>query len=1143
MSNQYNNSINIHYNQTVGGSQNKQKNGVLSLGTIGDILTGTVVKGGTSPIVEMNGTPIKVRSSVLQNAQPGEQIYLEITGSNSSEITMKIVDQDAISITGKSGITQTEILKNTAQFVENWKQATQNQNSEYGEMQEEAKLLLDTISDEEREKLRQMGIDISSSNLTFVKSLLSQLRGQEQDEELQQAIESVRKQIALENPQEHPEEFRLVIQESSMNVSQATKEANDCLPISEEQTVYLIQNQLPLTIDNLYKSEYSGKHMPAKGTLSEAAFNQMLPQIQRAIQTAGMKIDGTSLDAARFLLNHNLPVNTDSLRTYAAIQDMNENGFQESQIGEQFAEQVTEEVVQEATEEVAHTISTAETDSLQEEAPSTKEEAVPSALKSYRHMELYFPTATKTANQIAEDFKKITEEGFWAFADTGLPFTLENLSVFCQNLNAADPAAASSGASAPEYGDRVASKDSASASLQALTAHRQLEELRLKMTWEASYALASEDIHIRARELSQVVEALRNQERDYYKEQFRSEGMEPTADTLKLVQDTNSKVQDLPYLPASALGATLFSGAFTIDRLHENGMQALQESNTTLTYTKVASYETLMTSPRSDMGDSIQKAFRNVDAILDDLNLPTTEENQRAVRILGYNQMEITPEHLEQVKAADGQVQTLIQNLQPSVVLSLVRDGVNPLSMPIEELNALVENYIHEEGITDEGKYSEFLQKLDRKGDISQQERNGYIGIYRLLDKVTKSKGKDIGTLIRNNQPVTLQNLLTAHRSNRATGMDAVLDESFGGLDVTTSDDSISKQILDGFGSTFKQSQEPESSAQQTVDTSTASDALADDSLSDASLYQQQVAEQLLNRITPELIDQMVEESAKGSTLEELFDTIERQLAEEPAPSETATSVAPEVSAETAVQEQLLQGLDSFDESTYQFMKTMQIFPSITNMALSADILKGRNRTFQTADALSQADGDTEEISAQIEGLTEHLNSPEEMEQAYAKLESTITEQVHEMDITGTITAKDIQALKQVRAGLRIMQKMSRNEQFQIPFSVNGEWNIINLSVIRDTETKGLLQADVPTQEYGTISTTLSWVQDHWEGSLSAEHPEGIAFLDRHSDQLTSAIEQITSADRGTEVGEAPTTNEMYRMAKQLIVLIKHMEL
>ncbi len=57
----------------------------------------------------------------------------------------------------------------------------------------------------------------------------------------------------------------------------------------------------------------------------------------------------------------------------------------------------------------------------------------------------------------------------------------------------------------------------------------------------------------------------------------------------------------------------------------------------------------------------IQKAFRNVDDILSDIGLEETEANQRAVRILGYNQIEITQESVAEMKAADEQVQRIPQ--------------------------------------------------------------------------------------------------------------------------------------------------------------------------------------------------------------------------------------------------------------------------------------------------------------------------------------------------------------------------------------------------------------------------------------------------------------------------------------------------
>lgn len=1073
------------HTKTIGSKIDSQNHSALSLGAIGDILTGTILQGGDSPIVEMNGTPIQVRSDALKQSQKGEQIYLQITQSTSSEITMKIIDQKTVSTATRNGSMQTEIMKNTAQFVKNWKQFQKEQNPDTQSIKEDTDYILQGMTSEEKAKLRQMGIDISGSNLTVVKSLLMQIRGKEQDADLQRAIDTVRKQIIMENPQKKPEEFQITIQEQTLSISSVTEEANGFLPITEEQSVYLIQNNLSLNLENLYKAQYSGKSMPIHTTIAPSAFQQMQPQIERALQAAGMEITEDNLNSARFLLDHNLPVNTDSLLTYAAIQDINEHGFSASRIQDNLVDATAEQL----------------------SSPSNSYSSEPETeftFGYYRRTELYFSSPSATADQIKEDMKQITEQGFQAFSQTGLPYTLDLLSAFCRNSNLSFHGLTYS----EDIQSSSDSQDSISfdsKELTALTAHRQLEEIRLKMTWEASYTLATEDIHIRTKELSEVVDALRNQERDYYSRQFQRQGIEPTTDMLRLTQDANRKMQDLPYLPASALSATYFSGSFTIERLYENGTGAINRMHTTLSYTQVNSYETLMTRPRSDMGDSIQKAFRNVDDILEDMNLPTTEDNQRAVRILGYNQMEITSENLEQIKAADQQVQRLIQNLQPSIVLNLVRDGINPLNMPIQELNTLVQNYINEEGIADEGKYSEFLQKLDRKKGISQEERQGYIGIYRLLDKVSKSKGKDIGTLVRNGQVLTLQNLLTAHRSNRSTGMNTTVDQSFGSLESEQPTNSIDTQIEEAFSGTVA--------------------------------YNHLLTEQLFHRITPDLIAEMTKQAATGMTLEEFFDTVQEQLTDE-----TSSYAAPEeqnqdMDSQQEINEMLLQNLDTLPEETFHFMNTMDIFPSITNLILSADILRGNNRTFRDIERLnSHVPALSEEASPhhQMSEFAEHLNSPEEMEAAYAKLEATVTETVHQADETGTITAMDIQALKQVRSGLRIMQKMSRKEQFEIPFSVNGQWNVMHLSVIQGKEETGRLEADIPNTDYGTLSASLTWKETHWEGSFYSDTREGTVFLEQHQKLLSDALDTMSAT-----IDNAPTTNDMYRMAKQLVVIMK----
>lgn len=1040
------------YNQTIGSSFTSGSKDNRSLGEVGSILTGTVLQGGSSPIVEMNGVPIQVKTTTTRPLTEGEQIYLKVTHSSSSEITMKLMEDSELSALHHSGTTRTEIIKNTAKFVQSWQDTQTDLQADYLSLDEDASDVLSNLTEEEKAKLRQMGVEISSSNLTIVKSLLVQIRGKEQDAKLQESIDSIKKEVLL-----------------------ITGEADSFLPISQEQTLYLLQNNLSLSMDNLYKAQYSASSVP-ETPVSEQAYQQMQPQIQRVLQTAGLPMSAESEHAVQFLLNHRLPVTTDNLQTWFAIQNLNRNGFSSDRIAEQVTEQISEQT------------------SEQSSASDSKAADNYTVHIPYKQLELYFPTASSVATQIINELPLLTNSVLAEFSASGLPYTLENLSAFYQqNAEHFQTGEAAT--------DGSQTNSAVSLSPAAITAHRQLEELRLKMTWEASYALAKQDIHLRTRELTEVVDALREQEQNYYKEQFQSMGMTPTKESIQLTADTNRTLQELPYLPASALGAVLLKSSyvFSLEALHTEGTLALRRLSATANGNPLNSYETLMTQPRRDMGDSIQKAFRNVDDLLTEQDLPLTEDNRRAVRILGYNQMEITTDAVSQIKAADAQVQELMQNLTPSVVLHLIRDGRNPLNMPVDELNALVQDYVQESGITDEDTYSEFLQKLDRKHHISSEERQGYIGIYRLLNKVAKSDGKDIGTLVRNGQGITLQNLLSAHRSNRATGMDWSLDDSFGGIDATVSEPTIDQQILTGIS------------------------ANAD--------YQSRLAGKLLHRLSPDMIDSMVEEAANGTTLEEFYDTIQNQLtepvidAEADAENQTDTQATADLLLQPELE--LLSMNRQQLTDTAAFMNQWNIFPSMTNLLMAANIQAKGNRTFQL---LSEQELPT----ASAEDLVNHLTSKEDMTQAYSKLEEDVTNAIHEADATGVITAKDIQALKQIRSGLRIMEKMSRSEQYEIPFSIDGTLNIIHLSVIRDENQKGTIHATIPDTDYGTLSADLMWKENHWEGNLSSDTDAGAVFLERHKDTLSDALDLNTFT-------EEPTTNELYQTARQLVVFIKQM--
>ena len=330
--------------------------------------------------------------------------------------------------------------------------------------------------------------------------------------------------------------------------------------------------------------------------------------------------------------------------------------------------------------------------------------------------------------------------------------------------------------------------------LEELTKHRRLEEIRLMMTTQAGMALLKRGIELETLSLNEIVEALKEQEQNYYKALYEMDGLEATAQKLDAMQAISHTVEALKALPAYVVGM-MEEG----QRVHAVTITATYEAGAPLKATldaAHATYEALMTAPSREYGDSLAKAFENIDDLLADMDRETTPENRRVVKILAYNEMELTRRNMDRVTELDREYQYLLKNLTPRVTMHMIENHINPLETEIHELNDLIEQIKKEIGPEKSESYSEFLWKLEKQTELSKEDRAAYIGLYRLLNQVDRTGEAAIGALVNQEREVTLENLLSAVRSRRAKGMDISVDDDFGMLtDMIPKGVSITEQL------------------------------------------------------------------------------------------------------------------------------------------------------------------------------------------------------------------------------------------------------------------------------------------------------------------------------------------------------------
>lgn len=548
-------------------------------------------------------------------------------------------------------------------------------------------------------------------------------------------------------------------EENIRGAMKAYDKASEIQKLTEGTVKYMVENHVEPTIDNLYLAGYSsadnggrqgrGYYADSSGYYARKAdeyhWQQLRPQMERVLQEAGLEVNEETFGDAKWLVENGIPLTPE---TAADLYRLDTLSFPQDD------------------EQILSAIAAAIADGRRAgEADLTDGRSDWEKAASY-----------------VERFARLTDEAVDRTAAEGQELTLSNIEEVQEKMK--EPLPAKDTAE-----DRAAAEP-----VENITARRQLEEIRLMMTVEANRKLLESGYAIDTTELEQLVEALKQIETQQRQLMFGEPDVDRAAEKAALYAQTQNKIAEIPYLPIDVVGRFKVTDEdFTLNQVHIDGT-ALRNRYEQAKET----YESWMTDTRSDLGDSIQKAFRNVDDILEDLGLEVSEANRRAVRILGYNQMELSPENIQAVRESDMEFRRVISKMTPAAVLQTIRDGRNPLEMTIPEFHEYLDSqqYAKEQ---EAEKYSKFLYKLEKSGEISEEERTAYIGIYRMLRQFEKTDDAAVGALINTGAEYSFRNLLGAVRTQKKTGMNYVIDDAFAGIEAIEKSMSITTQIESGF--------------------------------------------------------------------------------------------------------------------------------------------------------------------------------------------------------------------------------------------------------------------------------------------------------------------------------------------------------
>ena len=584
-----------------------------------------------------------------------------------------------------------------------------------------------------------------------------------------------------------------------------------------------------------------------------------------------------------------------------------------------------------------------------------------------------------------------------------------------------------------------------------MQARKTLEEVRLKMTVEANVKLLQSGYQLETASMEKLIKQLDAAQKSLNESVWGKENADYKA---QIFSQTEKYVQELPVLPVSVVGKIPFMEKATLSNVVNEGRNLQQQ------YMKLQeSYETMM-SPKEEFGETIQKAFRNVDDILQDMDLEINESNRRAIRIMGYNQITITEDNLEKIKKADKQVRSIIEKLKPGLTLEMIREGKNPLEMSMDEIDTYIKEQ-ENDFINDTEKYSEFLYKLEKKKGITEAEREAYIGVYRLLRQIEKSDGAVIGSLLNQKAEINFSNLLSAVRTKKAKHTDVLIDDDFGTLtEVNQNRKSISDQIESGIAKA------------RVALLSAKSKKTLDEALKEVQEIKES-AEQNKQYVETQLED--IREASKIFKTEEDYLQIYRQPV------------------------------------------------TLDNLKSCMALTTKRGAAFKKAVELEEELG-RREISEQEENILKEAEEFfDSMEKEDIRQESYDKMIVHTKDVLAKVIRQesvgylDVKELQSTYKQLSIAANLAKEENYEIPVQIGEDITSINLKIVQGTKDRKEVKITLQTEMLGKVEARFIETDNGLEGSVLTDYMDGKKLLESHMENLQSALTEALKETK-TEV-------------------------
>lgn len=771
--------------------------------------------------------------------------------------------------------------------------------------------------------------------------------------------------------------------------------------LPESAKIYLLKNNLEPTIANIYVAMYSG-NSDYYGNNQDIDIEDIKEQIKNIYEKADLGYDDTAAEESSFLINNDIPVNENTVKLLRKI-NLLELNMDKNEI-EGLIEGNT--VIGINAGDIILT-------------------------KNGNYL--------KNAQEAIETLENATSSDLNYVITNNNILTLDSLKE-AENIRA----------SKEMHSDN---NHVESTNPELIKGKRIIAEARMIMTTASFVQMQKLGININTTELENITMTLRSMENEYYTSFFDDDNSKKNAELFSSSMNVMRNVSfELTYYNISFIG---------------NNYKSYKTANSLTLAQMNYTYEGVGTQVRKDLGDNILKAFNNVDSLLEELGFDANEENRKAARILGYNSMELTNENMEEVKEISSQLDQLIDNFKPATVVKLIKEGINPLNTQIKELNKALKD-INQYGITSEDsqsydneKYSKFLWRLEKSGDISQEERTAYISMYRLLNVISKNDGNYVGELLKEGKEINLKNLLSAVRTRKVKGIDISLDDKFGLTESIDKNDDIQKNLEDTLN------------REEIIN------------------YTNRMLKKSAQIISPQGTKEIFDMENPGKVMpESLYNIFENALSEYDGSYEVYKT-------------EKINMTDIISEEIINSVIKGGITPSVNNILAVYNLFENDTKGYRKIkNILNDFQEETDSIDEALQTGTE-----KDLQNAYESFNEQTKKLLEKIKSESTVSFESYNELREVADMTSVMEKLSKRRDYTVEGTINKSKSIIHLSI--GNGINNTVRISWKSEEYGLMYTQAQLTENKLSLEFVADSKEVKDFIYEKNEYLKENLKSL----------------------------------